>query len=1004
MRTRLGQAAKRWLVAAAAATAWSLVSSPALLKAQGGGTVVGRVTDARTELPVPGATVSIEGLQIGGLTGADGRYRIANVPAGSQTVVAQSLGFTTARQSVTVSAGAQATANLALQIAPIPLEQIVVSGIAGGERLKTIGNSVTKVDAIEAVALGAPPTISTLLNARAPGLVINFATGRLGAGQTINIRGRTSINLGNSPLVYLDGVRINNEQGSGTGPQTSGGFSGQGAAVAGRLNDISPEDIESIEVIKGPAAATIYGTEASAGVIQIITKKGIAGTRPVFTLQLEQGSLWFRDAEGRIPTNYMRDPADATRIVPWNAVRQEDSLGTPLFRRGGSTGIQGSVSGGFDQARYYLSTSYDDEEGVEANNTLKQFSMHANVNVIANSKLDLATSLHFVDRRGRLGTDAGASTMYGANYGHRFLTSAAARGFTPGIAPEVIWEIWDNKENIKRFTTSNTVNHRPTEWLSQRLNVGLDFTGDDSRNLERFASPDLIAKAPFIAAGASGRIGQFLRQNTTFSVDYSGSARANITSAISASTSLGLQAFRIEQSSSQLGGLGFAGPGVETVSATATPLPALQTQSLNTTVGAYLQEKVAWRDRLFLTGALRIDNNSAFGEDYKWVKYPKADLAWVISEEPFWKWSDVVNTLRLRTAYGESGRAPNTFSALRLFNPVQGPGGTSAVTPGSQGNPNLRPERGKEWEMGFEAEILRRVSLDFTYYDKKVVDQIINKAVAPSSGFPGNIPLNLGRVDNSGIEMRATVRALDRANLQWEVTGTLATNNDAIRDLGSAAAQVTAANTQNVVGYPVQGWWSRRIFSADRDATTGLAINVLCADSSGRAGVPCATAPFHFIGPSAPTSSGSLTSTMTVLKQLRLYALLDFQRGNVQFNANELVRCTSAVGVPLCEANYYPQKYSPIYMAAATALARQQNVYDQYIQDASYVKLREVSASYRLPERWLRGVSDTSITLAARELAIWTKYRGLDPDFSNVTDQAIVPQLSRISAILNVRF
>jgi hypothetical protein len=135
-----------------------------------------------------------------------------------------------------------------------------------------------------------------------------------------------------------------------------------------------------------------------------------------------------------------------------------------------------------------------------------------------------------------------------------------------------------------------------------------------------------------------------------------------------------------------------------------------------------------------------------------------------------------------------------------------------------------------------------------------------------------------------------------------------------------------------------------------------------------------------------------------------LFALFDFQRGNVQFNGNEAVRCTGLAGAPLCEVNYYPDRYDIKRVAAAAVVAYTGNYIDQYVQDASYVKLREISASYQLPQRWLRGVSDASITLAARDLATWTKYRGIDPDFSNTTDQAIVPQLSRVTAILNVRF
>jgi outer membrane receptor protein involved in Fe transport len=737
-------------------------------------------------------------------------------------------------------------------------------------------------------------------------------------------------------------------------------------------------------------------------VIQIITKKGVAGARPVFTFQVEQGALYFRDAAGRLPTNYLPDPANPTNIVTWNAVEAEKSL--PLFRTGSMTGLQGSVSGGFDQARYYVSSAFNDSEGVEPNNGLKQFTLHANVDVTASPKLGISSSLNFVDLRARLGTDAGASVMYGANYGHRLFPGlAASRGFAPGIAPEAIWELWDNSQKVRRFTTSNTVTHRPTSWLTQRLNVGLDFTSDDGQNLERFASPSLQAVAPLISGvGATGRITQFLRNSTIFSIDYSGSARADISPSLSAATSVGLQTFRTESASSQLGGIGFAGAGVETINATATPQPIGSNATLNTTVGAYLQEKFSWRDRLFLTGAVRVDNNSAFGEDFKWVTYPKVDFAWVVSEEPFWGFGNVINTLRLRTAYGESGRAPNTFSALRTFGTVQGPGGTNAVTPGSLGNPNLRPERGKELEVGFEAEVLRRLSLDFTYYKKKTVDLIVNQPVAPSSGFPGSVPTNLGRVDNSGIELRAVLQALEKENLRWEISGSIATTNDEIKDLGALPSTISAAGTSNQLGYPVQGVWSRKIFSATRNPTTHAITNVLC-DSAG-VGVPCTRGQFHFIGPTLPTTTGAVTSTLTLLKRLRLFAMFDFQRGNFVFNGNEAVRCSGLLGRQLCHANYFPAEYSTNYLASTTVSSITQHYIAEYVDDVSYVKLRELSLSYQLPPRFLRGVRDASITVAARELATWTKYKGLDPDYSNLTDQAVLPQLSRLTAILNVRF
>lgn len=978
----------------------ALGSAIVLLFCAGGvaaqGVLTGRVTDANSGVAVAGAAVSITGTRLTGMSGADGRYRIGTIPAGTRRVRVQSIGYAAVEREVRIGSEA-VTLDFALSPSAIALEEVVVSGTAAGERVRSIGNSVTRVNAVQAVSLGAPPSVQALLNARAPGVTINFNSGRVGAGPTINIRGRSSIGQGNSPLIYVDGVRINTE--SGVGP-SFGGFSGQGAAAGSRLNDINPEDIESIEIIKGPAAATIYGTEASNGVIQIVTKKGNSGARSAFTLQVQQGTTWFRDPEGRIPTNYFRDRTSG-QIVTWNGVAAEKERGSPLFENGRTQLITGSISGGADQVRYYVSSTYTDDRGVEPNNRQNQFSLHANLNVTPTPKIDFGTSLRYVDLRGHLGTEAGASTLLGAIGGHPLLYPNS-RGFSFGFPPEVTWELWDNQQMVRRFTGSGTINHQPTSWLSQRLLTGVDYTAQDLRGLERFAPPELAVY--LTPTNALGRIGQQIRNGSRFSFDYSASAQARLRQELSGTTSIGAQVFRSEIDQSFLGGLGFPGSGVYTVSATATPLTPTQTISVNTTVGAYVQEKLSWRDRLFLTGALRVDNNSAFGEDFKWVTYPKFDVSWVASDEGFFApYKDVLGTLRLRAAYGESGQAPTAFAALQTFTPVQGPGGTNAVTPGSLGNPNLKPERGKEIEVGFEAGLFDRVTVDFTYFQKKTVDQIVNLAVAPSSGFPGNIPTNLARVDNRGFELMTTFDPVRRTNLHWEMTANVATVKDEVKHLGVPVGAITTLNTYNRVGQPIGTWYMKRILSADRNPANNLAMNVMCDNGEGTP-VACASAPFLPSGRSAPTYTGAVSSTVTLYKRLRLYALLDYQGGNVIFNANRMLRCTGGFGGGLCEANYYPEKYDPIYLAQTVGTAQAQGLVQQYFEKGDYIKLREVSATYTLPAKWLYGFDFASIGLVARELATWTDYTGLDPDLSLLTDQAITPQLSRLNLIFNVRF
>jgi hypothetical protein len=447
-----------------------------------------------------------------------------------------------------------------------------------------------------------------------------------------------------------------------------------------------------------------------------------------------------------------------------------------------------------------------------------------------------------------------------------------------------------------------------------------------------------------------------------------------------------------------------------TVSGTAQSVTPTQNDVLTTTLGAFAQQKFSWKDRVFATVAFRVDNNSAFGEDLKWVTYPKFDAAWVVSDEAFWPWKSVLPSFRVRGAYGESGRAPQTFTALRTFTPVQGPGGSNAVTPGSIGNPDLKPERGKEIELGFEAGISDRVSVDFTYFSKKTEDLILNQPVAPSSGFSGNRPVNLGRVDNKGIELLTTVQALTRPNWDWDISASIATNRDEVKDLGGLPSVITTFGQNHRVGHAIGTFWSKRVVSADRD-TAGRAINVLCADTAGRPNVACAQAPLIPIGTPTPKVSGSVSNTLTVFKNLRLYALVDFKRGHKIFNATELLRCTGALGVPFCDANYNPRNYPVLYMAETAGNALAQSIVDQYVQDGSWTKLREVSATYTLPRGWIPRMSSASLTFAARELALWSDYGGIDPEVTSAgtggfisQDQAILPPLTRYLLTLNVRF
>jgi hypothetical protein len=265
-------------------------------------------------------------------------------------------------------------------------------------------------------------------------------------------------------------------------------------------------------------------------------------------------------------------------------------------------------------------------------------------------------------------------------------------------------------------------------------------------------------------------------------------------------------------------------------------------------------------------------------------------------------------------------------------------------------------------------------------------------------------------VDNGGIELAATAQVLRRNSFDWELRATYATNQDEIKDLGGVPSVIASYGQFNRVGYPIGGFFSKVVVSADR-ATNGTATNVMCSGGPGQPPVACATAPFLFIGTPTPKRSGAIANTINVGRRFRFYALLDFKQGNRQLDATNLIRCSGLAGAGLCESNYRPEKYDPVYLAETAGNALAQGIVDQWVADAGFVKLREISAAYTLPERLIPGASLATFTLSARELKTWTTYKGIDPEVSSAgsggvtaQDQALYPPLTRFYATFSVRF
>ncbi len=337
----------------------SLVQRPKRPAPRRAGVVSGTVRD-NTGRGVPSVNVTVEGSRLGTVTRDDGTYTIPQVPAGAHLVAVRRLGYQPARKEVTVQDGGTATADFVIEVSATSLEGMVVTGTPGGTQRKAVGNVVATVDAAAVLEVMPVSNVTSLIAFQSPGVSVASPRGEVGAGGTIRIRGASTLGLRSDPLVYIDGVRMNS---------AFGGPGGDGGATVSRMNDINPEDIASIEIIKGPAAATLYGTEASAGVIQILTKRGTQGA-PRFEYTIGEGRTWFHDPAGTVGLSYGLDAAGNLTSLNLYEHEKENGLGD-VFQTGHIRNYSVQVSGGTPQVRYFASAKWDDESGIVAYNWLK---------------------------------------------------------------------------------------------------------------------------------------------------------------------------------------------------------------------------------------------------------------------------------------------------------------------------------------------------------------------------------------------------------------------------------------------------------------------------------------------------------------------------------------------------------------------------------------------------------------------------------------------------------
>jgi TonB-linked SusC/RagA family outer membrane protein len=937
-------------------------------------TVSGRVSEQGTDRPLEGAQVFIEGTMLGAVAGVDGRFRIAGVPAGPQAVSVRRIGYAPQQRAVTVPADGDVEANFVLLRQAISLNQVLVTGTAGRQELRAQGATVASVSVASVADLTPVKSVTDVLAGRIAGVSVTQGSGVSGSSQQIRIRGASSISLSNEPLVYVDGIRIDTKQ-----------TAVAAGAVINPLNDFDPNEIESIEIVKGPAAATLYGADASAGVIQIITKRGLAGTgfRKTLSLNVAQLQSTFTPY-----TNFgacrAQDIAAAGGLCQGrnvgDVVSDQPMLRYDLPKSGQQFSLNGTVRGGGARYGFFSSVGIDREEGMFPNNTYDRMSVRLNYNIQPTDKLRIEVNVPLLRVTGDLPVTAGSSAGWttGGMAGSPLTVGTPTDGwFGANRTPEAIASILHELNSVRIIPTVN-VNWDPSARFRNRLTLGGDLSTVKSN--EFFPKN---GNGWYSASQNLGIIREDRRDLQRATLNYLGILDLPLASGWNSTLSFGSEVQAdVEDLTFALGNQ-LTTNSARSVSAAA-QVSGGQTVVRDRRIGFYGQWEPNFRERLYLQFGLRADRFAAFGASAPLFYSPSARVSYVLSDEPFFS-VDWINSLRLRAAFGTTGRAPTAGASLQTYSAapyLTAPNTVaSGIVPLNPGNPNLQAERGQEIEMGVDVSLLNeRIGLELTFFDKSTTNLLLRVPQPPSMGFQENAYQNIGEVLNRGVELTARTKLIAREQISWGVDLSASTLRNEIVDLGGVAAfsSVRFGPVNSVrEGQQVGAFYTNRIRGFD---AAGFAI---VSDS------------LEFVGNLLPTFEGNVASTLTLFRNLRLYTQFDTKRNFYIYNATAAYRernfGIAENWVRRAEVLTKEERLSRFgpYRTESGVSIGSGTVLDPYLEKADFVRLNEVSLIYQIPmgfvNRFMRARS-ASVALSARNVAIWSDYSGFNPDVQNELD------------------
>ena len=974
--------------------------------------ITGKVTGA-DGTALSAVSVTIQNTTIGTTTAADGTYNLsATISPGTYNIVFSGVGVKTKQQSVQVGTAATYTVNAQLEIDALSMDEVVVTGVSAGTTKRQLGSYVSTVKGDE-LNKGATGNVLAALQGKTAGAQIIQNSGDPAGGISVRLRGISSINSSSEPLYIVDGIIVNNATTRVT--NTSGNYDGQnfvGTIGQNRLADINPADIERIEVLNGAAAAAIYGSRANAGVVQIFTKRGSTGA-PVVSLSTSVVVSKLRKAVdvNQSPTKFGGSPDLETQDIltpAWTTITPVTryDYNDYIFRTAIGTDNTVSVSGGRDKTKYYLSGSYYYNQGIVKNTDFRRYSFRSNIDQAINDQLSFSFGLNYINSASDEKPDGNSffSPLNSINIIGNFhdlwtrdaVGNLKAVGERQRVNPVSIIEDIRQRQETSRILANTALKWKPISNLTFDYTVGIDNYSQNGKTfIPPFAYP---VNTGFYGGGltldpaqngyASSANNNYFQINNEINATY----QARISDGLNSTTQLGYSVQYERSNYSLVQGRGLA-PFVEVATGAATALPSADSRGELSVSGAYIQQNFKFKNHLFITGAVRVDGSSVFGEDERNQVYVKGSGSYVLSDADYWEGMSISrwwNLFKIRMAYGESGNLTGIgpYERFNSYSSIAFLGKTSFFSSSTLANTNVKPERQKELEFGADLGFVNnRIGLQFNYYVKKVDDLLISRVIAPTTGFSSLLD-NFGSLENKGFEVILNLGVIKSNDWNWNMTGVFNHNRNKALRIGQALTLLSTnagAPVAILEGQPI-GVFYGTFFAVDPNGgqiknPNGIPLTERGVQNSplsyttqrGTDGLPSGAVLRKVIGDPNPDYTATWINEVTY-KKFNLRVQFDAVQGVDVFNADWRTR--QGVGNGKVAEQEQRGQLPRGYVLGVY------NIEEWRVDDGSFVKLREVSLGYDFG-RIKNIFSGLTITLSGRNLLSFDDYKGYDPEVNS---------------------